>query len=492
MLRTHLAWPVLSVLLQICHAAGSYFNYASIGDAVAIPALNLRQNLSFESSSYGASQVDTMFQFNVDITGPTSPSAATAHFAGEACPTDNVAGTGLDTRLLKTQVEACLNAMRQKPSTFKESFPCDYESMIAPLLASDGDRLPLQTDSPAALQFLSMAAQEEAAELAGLGSVSNASGRAEASLSDRLARVGLYGLNAARVTAAGFPDIRSLVAAWMCSPEHSNVLLSCSYDTAAAGVAFSEDGTSLFSVLDFACVGNCSMCSGPSNQLPQTPSVPRDSIPSAPAGKIASSRFGGAQSLDSTWDDSQYSGITKVRVWVCNIIAANTVCGLEVTYTPTKVIMHGSNVNRPNAPDGTLQLASGESIVQVFGRSGVLIDSIGFKTTAGRTLGPLGGPGGGSQWQVNGIAVGFFGGDYWGTTAAIGVYTTIAGRAKYPTYFGLKPGDYGSTGWDDGVTNAEILAIKVWTSTDTSAIQGILTVVGLQTTYLGAMSSTAG
>eukprot|EP00884_Botryococcus_braunii_P014109 jgi/Botrbrau1/2269/Bobra.101_2s0092.1 len=332
MLRLHRAWPVLSVFLHMCYgtAKGS-LDYTSTGDIIGLPVPSLGYNLSFESTSQRASQVDTLLQLSIDGNGTTHPSAASSQYADELCPTYNLARSGVDVRVIRSQVEACLNEMRENPRRFENIFPCDYERMIAPLLTSEGNRFPLQTNSPAAVQFLSMAAQEDAAELAALGSLSNASSEAQV-LYDRLARVGLNGVHADRVTAAGFTDVRSLIASWMCSPEHSNVLMGCSFDTASAGVAFSDDGSSLFSVLDFACFGNCSTCSGSARKLPGSAPLPKSSISGAPAGKLASSKFGGAQGLDTPWDDSQYTGITRVRVWVCNVVGTNTICGLEVSF----------------------------------------------------------------------------------------------------------------------------------------------------------------
>jgi hypothetical protein len=53
-------------------------------------------------------------------------------------------------------MEECLNDMRQHPSKYKESYPCDFETVIAPMLASEGDRLPLDTSSPTIPKFLRM------------------------------------------------------------------------------------------------------------------------------------------------------------------------------------------------------------------------------------------------------------------------------------------------------------------------------------------------
>jgi hypothetical protein len=112
--------------------------------------------------------------------------------------------------------------------------------------------------------------------------------------------------------------------------------------------------------------------------------------------------------------------------------------------------MHGGDVGRPDFADLVLVLAPGEQIWQVFGTGVVFIESIGFVTTLGRTLGPVG-SGNNGPWTVYGITTGFFGGDLWGTVGAIGVYTNVSGRAPYPTSLGLSVGDYGATGWDDGL-----------------------------------------
>lgn len=119
--------------------------------------------------------------------------------------------------------------------------------------------------------------------------------------------------------------------------------------------------------------------------------------------------------------------------------------GLQVTYLPgNNVVMRGS---KAGTLAGVVTMAPGEQIVQVFGRSGTLIDAIGFKTSYGRSLGPWGGTGGG-DYQVNGVVVGFFGGTVSGNIGALGVYTSTSGRIKYPNYWGSY--DRARTGWDDG------------------------------------------
>lgn len=105
MLRLHQSLPVLSVVLRICHCAveGS-FKHALIGDLIGLPTPIVGRNLSFETTTYGASRVDTLFQFNADVNGAAIQSAAVNQYAGEACPSYNVVGSGMDIRLLKTQV----------------------------------------------------------------------------------------------------------------------------------------------------------------------------------------------------------------------------------------------------------------------------------------------------------------------------------------------------------------------------------------------------
>lgn len=117
----------------------------------------------------------------------------------------------------------------------------------------------------------------------------------------------------------------------------------------------------------------------------------------------------------------------------------------QVIYSPGNTVVARGNKITPR-PDAYASLAPGEQIVQVFGTADSLVTSIGFRTSYGRTLGPWGGTGS-SSYQVNGVAAGLFGRiTPEGTFGSIGVYTTLTGRSKYPTYWGSLNG----RGWDGG------------------------------------------
>jgi hypothetical protein len=90
-----------------------------------------------------------------------------------------------------------------------------------------------------------------------------------------------------------------------------------------------------------------------------------------------------------------------------------------VLYTDGLGPLRGSTVNRDLTPDYTVSLQPGETISAVFGRTGDLVDAIGFWTSVGRQFGPYGGIGG-APFEFNGPVYAFFGGiDRSGNAGAI-------------------------------------------------------------------------
>jgi hypothetical protein len=131
----------------------------------------------------------------------------------------------------------------------------------------------------------------------------------------------------------------------------------------------------------------------------------------------------------------------------------------QVTYVDGMVSMQGSSGGRSNS-DGSVQLARGEVIVGMFGTVSGYLNSIGFKTSSGNTFGPFGGTDG-SQFQVFGVPIGFFGGTRNNIMGAIGFYSFQGSRAQYTQLWGLNVGDYGSVAWDDGPGQAGRAAVAM-------------------------------
>eukprot|EP00884_Botryococcus_braunii_P000118 jgi/Botrbrau1/10106/Bobra.20_2s0013.1 len=181
------AWPVLPIFIIFCSGVlGRIINDTALRNANELQSPLASQNLKLKDGRPAA--VSTAISFTGD------PEAI-----GEACPTYEIGSSGIDNLQLRKQLESCLNDMRQRPNSYRPSFPCDYDMVIAAKLTSGGDRLPLRTTDHAALQYLSMAAQEDAAQLAALGALTNVSLSPHA-LSDWLAPLGFSGLAVVKVT----------------------------------------------------------------------------------------------------------------------------------------------------------------------------------------------------------------------------------------------------------------------------------------------------
>jgi hypothetical protein len=102
------SWPVVFILSFVLHGTVK----ASIRDglidrAIGLSSSGLRRNLSFESTEYGALQVDTPFQFTTYLSN-ADISASNVGTIGmeEPCSTDKIAVSGVDPRLVKKQVRA--------------------------------------------------------------------------------------------------------------------------------------------------------------------------------------------------------------------------------------------------------------------------------------------------------------------------------------------------------------------------------------------------
>ena len=85
------------------------------------------------------------------------------------------------------------------------------------------------------------------------------------------------------------------------------------------------------------------------------------------------------------FDDVPDQPITEIRIW-----ADSSVLGLQLVTAAGAGPLHGSN----DGPLTSVQLAPGETITSINGRSDSLLDSIAFTTSTGRIVGPFGGDGG--------------------------------------------------------------------------------------------------
>eukprot|EP00884_Botryococcus_braunii_P000119 jgi/Botrbrau1/10107/Bobra.20_2s0014.1 len=84
-----------------------------------------------------------------------------------------------------------------------------------------------------------------------------------------------------------------------------------------------------------------------------------------------------------------------------------------------------------SGPVTTFTFASGEQINSVTGRSGTMIDQLTFKTSLGRTYGPVGGNGGGS-FSFTGPVYGFFGFTFSGCVSGLGFWTLASALSPPP------------------------------------------------------------
>ena len=104
--------------------------------------------------------------------------------------------------------------------------------------------------------------------------------------------------------------------------------------------------------------------------------------------------------------DGCHATITKIIIRSGRLIDA-----IQVTYKKRNGHLYTSRQHGGNGGGvSTIQLRDGEMIIGIFGKSGRLVDQLGFVTNYGRIFGPYGGSGGGS-FRVNGCHLrGIFGG----------------------------------------------------------------------------------
>jgi hypothetical protein len=120
----------------------------------------------------------------------------------------------------------------------------------------------------------------------------------------------------------------------------------------------------------------------------------------------------------------------------------------QVTYNNGITVSRGSLRGLPSNPDQQLSLYAGEYVTEVFGTTGDRLNSLGFKTSQGRSVGPWGSSAG-TSFAVAGQVMGFYGGLSAGNLACIGVYTQQNARVQGPLV-GTALGSAGVSIWDDG------------------------------------------
>ncbi len=115
---------------------------------------------------------------------------------------------------------------------------------------------------------------------------------------------------------------------------------------------------------------------------------------------------GGGGAFNELLNDCQ-SMVKRIVVY-----SGSLVDSIQVTY------QHSNGLHETSAFHGgsgggrheiNININGGEKIIGIFGRSGCLLDSIGFITNHGRTYGPYGGSGGGRFDVYNCVLRGIFG-----------------------------------------------------------------------------------
>eukprot|EP00884_Botryococcus_braunii_P004202 jgi/Botrbrau1/13783/Bobra.0056s0034.1 len=237
----------------------------------------------------------------------------------------------------------------------------------------------------------------------------------------------------------------------------------------------------------------------PPSPPPSPPPRPPPPVPPPLPPKVKSGSVGLGGIDEDYFDDDgggpNFRGIASMQIWQTDSQSHwywfPLLAGFSVTYSDGTYYMHGSNLGRPDRPDGIINLAPGEQLVRIFGHAGEAIDAMGFLSSTGTQYGPWGG-GGGSPWFFDGIISGFYGWNVsgngvWGTLGGVGVWAIpislqppgpppppAVGRSKSPLY-GSGPG----TSFDDGPSFSGIQSIAVWASSTTPSI------LRLEITYIG-------
>ncbi|KAK9837279.1 hypothetical protein WJX81_002958 [Elliptochloris bilobata] len=169
------------------------------------------------------------------------------------------------------QLGRCVNAVRQAPHVFADAFnrACNYSAFVEEMARPQ--RTPL-----AVLPELSSVAQAHAVDQAAHGAL----GSYGSSGSTPLQRVRSAAPGAAAVgelVAAGYASVLDTVAAFVCAPQHRQLLMSCRYDMVGWGIALpaAANGRGAgvpFVTGDFLCLRpggcQCSSSAAPAAALP--------------------------------------------------------------------------------------------------------------------------------------------------------------------------------------------------------------------------------
>jgi len=233
------------------------------------------------------------------------------------------------------QILACINAARTAPAFFADELRglCDYDAFAAEWDPATFKRAPF--DALPALRATAHAQAQDNALRSKL-STNSSSGRDP---TQRVKAVYPAARYAAELVAGGFSDVRSFVMALSCSQPHRNLLLSCAYDSAGAGVEFDQkkdDGSAYapvptlrtYEVLDLACVSangcSCSAVAPPPPPPPPSPSpAPSPGTASGPGSTTFALTFTNVP--DSASSDSVYALMAEYAGSIAKFVSPSAV-----------------------------------------------------------------------------------------------------------------------------------------------------------------------
>eukprot|EP00884_Botryococcus_braunii_P001087 jgi/Botrbrau1/1097/Bobra.0076s0061.1 len=161
----------------------------------------------------------------------------------------------------------------------------------------------------------------------------------------------------------------------------------------------------------------------PPRPPPPPPPSPPPPVPSPPLPPLARSTIWFAPNLNDygnlpvpepTWDDGPHPGIKSITLYFDSYeedVTYDMVCGITTMYTDGSVLSNGAT--GVNTSRLTVELEQGEAIIGMWGNYGVGFNSLGLRTSFGRTLGPYGDTFGGGPWDFTGMVYGLFGWCCW-------------------------------------------------------------------------------
>lgn len=155
------------------------------------------------------------------------------------------------------------------------------------------------------------------------------------------------------------------------------------------------------------------------------------------------------------------AGIASISLWHGD----DVVRGLQVKYRLADGRVVETTRRGEGGTQATFELAPGEMVAEIHGRSGSRLDQIEFVTNRGRKFGPFGGEGG-QPFHLKGLFCGFFG-RCGATVDALAAYKMYTKSDLY--------GGHDNPSWDD-ITQSTldifgVESIRIWANTD--LVQGI-------------------